>query len=81
MGDSSVNRLTVIQVLKRRGVGVSLGECNQVNLAKGGCIETQILPDWVEKKMLHYLSRRYKVDIHFFWHPDMIPDEISMGAG
>jgi hypothetical protein len=73
--DSTVNRTVVITVLRRFGVGVSLESDGKVLLARQGRIEATIMPDWVGKRMLHYLARRYEIPIHFFWHPEMMDNQ------
>lgn len=76
----AVNRLVVLQVLKRCAVGVSIGPDSKVTLAKDGEYETYVFPDHVGKRMLHTLSRKYGVAIHFFWHPEMIDGPLDLSA-
>jgi hypothetical protein len=75
VSDVSIDRDTVILVLKAGGVSVSLaGDC--CTLAKDATIETIVLPQRVERRMLFRFQYKYGVPIHWFFNPEMIP-----GAG
>jgi hypothetical protein len=42
-------------------------------LAKDNVLETRVIPDEVGKKLLHYFERQFKVPIHHFYNPLMVP--------
>lgn len=74
MSETTVSREVVLRVLNAANVDVLIGENGEVTLAKEGVvIETIILPDRVEKRMLFRFQRKYGVPIHWFWNPTMIP--------
>jgi hypothetical protein len=41
-------------------------------LAGNGILEVRILPNPVPKAELRYLSRKFQIDFHLFWHPEML---------
>lgn len=77
MGDTGeVDKKTVISVLRANGVQVYRDEAcppDCVILAKGDRVEMHDLPAIVPRRMLHYLEYHYKVPIHHFYHPEMVP--------
>jgi hypothetical protein len=73
--DQLVDRTTVINVLQRHGVEVSLlpGQKDVALFVKGDIIEVKILPSEAGRKFLHYLARKFDVPVHHFWNPLMAP--------
>lgn len=69
-GNVSVH--TVIDVLKANGVTVTANpsQPGSYTLSKGSVMESQTLPDPVERRGLHYLARKFGVAIHLFFHPE-----------
>jgi len=62
-----------VKVLKAHDVHVS-SDGDNFTLAKEGVeIQTYVLPIQVERKMLFRFQHRYKVPIHLFFHPEMLP--------
>jgi len=46
---------------------------------RNGWLEEVAFTNPVGKRRLHYLSRKFKIDVHLFWHPEMLshkPGEI-----
>lgn len=74
--DESVDRPTVIAVLRKHGVEVSFitGQKDTALLVKGEIIEVKILDNRVGRRMLHYLGRKFSVPVHHFWNPLMVPN-------
>jgi hypothetical protein len=73
VSDTAVSRDTVIKALKASNVDISR-DGDKFTLAKEGVpIETLVLPQAIEKKMLFRFQYRYGVPIHWFFHPEMIP--------
>ena len=77
MSDATVSRDIVVKVLRRGGVDVSR-EGNNFTLAKAGAsIQTIVLPSHVGRKMLFRFQFKYGIPIHWFFHPEMIPNPSS----
>jgi hypothetical protein len=73
VSDTWVHRDIVVKVLKAHDVDVS-SDGDNFTLAKEGVpIQTYVLTIQVERKMLFRFQYRYKVPIHLFFHPDMLP--------
>ena len=70
-GSGKVRRETVIDVLRRHGVAVYPRETGSdiLILCKGDVIEVLLLPPVVERRLLHYLQRKFDVPIHHFFNP------------
>jgi hypothetical protein len=65
----------VVLALKASNVEISI-DGNKYTLAKVGVpIETLVLPQFIEKKMLRRFQYRYGVPIHWFFNPEMIPNQ------
>lgn len=78
--DGVVAASTVIDVLRRHGVAVSLedGEPSKFVLGKDLVRDVQEFPESVSRQTLHYLSRKFNVPIHHFFNPleaPSLPDE------
>jgi hypothetical protein len=74
MSDGTVDRKTVLQVLRASGVDVSEDpdkRSNTVTLAKEDILECIALPQLVGRQMLHYLSRKFRVHIYHFYNPSI----------
>jgi hypothetical protein len=71
--ENSVPLADVLVVLQLRKVSLSVVDTanHRYILAKDGYVEELTFHDPVGKKMLKYLSRRYDIYMHFFWHPEM----------
>lgn len=75
MHEGAVDRVTVINVLRRHKVEVSFipGEKDAALLVKGKNIEVKILENPIGRRMLHYLEHKFGVPIHHFYNPLMAP--------
>ena len=73
MGDTWVHPDTVVKVLKAHDVDVASDGDNFTLAKEGVAIQTYVLPIQVERKMLFRFQYRYKVPIHLFFHPEMLP--------
>ena len=83
-GESSVPLDTVLRVLAKNGVSISIeaGEnSHMVKLAKGDHIEVVILTDPVRKRMLQRFARKFGCHVYLFYNPEMVagqgPDTIQ----
>lgn len=74
MADSGVTRETALRALRAGGVDVSADKSGNVTLA-GEITETIHIPDELGSRMVWRLADRYKVPIHWFYNPLMIPGE------
>jgi hypothetical protein len=74
MGDK-VPLLDVIHVLQSHHVTVTqITVVSNTYVVEGnGVLEEIKLLDWVNKKRLQYLARKFNIAIHLFWHPDDCP--------
>jgi hypothetical protein len=75
-----VDRDVVIAVLRRSGVdvrGQQDGPEDMLVLAKGKTVEGQTLPKMVSRKMVHYLARKYGIDVNNFYHPELGPKDVQ----
>jgi len=72
--DDFVPLSDVLLVLKAKGVAISAVDISSRTylLAGQGLLEQIIFTDPVSKNRLHYLHRKFKVDVHLFWHPEML---------
>lgn len=70
-----VDQDTVIRVLKVHRFTVSKQEDINLNdmfsISKGDVSLSMRLPPRVKRRLLHFLSRRFGVPIHHFYHPEM----------
>ena len=74
MSITGIARAIVLEALRAGGVRVSPAGGDMFTLEKEGVpIETLVLPDPVEKRMLFRFQYRYKIAIHWFFNPDQIP--------
>lgn len=79
--EGSVPRATVLEVLKAHGIDLAENATENpfptVTAAAGvdpkGTLQVHALPDVLDRRMLHYLARKYSVPIHHFYNVDMIP--------
>jgi len=64
----------VLLVLKAHKVSISALDVNKGEylLAGNGLLEVRILAALVPKMELQYLSRKFQVGIHLFWHTEML---------
>lgn len=63
---------TVIMVLKKRYVSVSEPDPDgKVTIIGNGVVQVQHLPELVPRRMIHYLSRKFGINIERFYHPEM----------
>ena len=73
MGDGYVGRETVIKVLQRCGVAVSEhGSKDMFILEKGDTVIVEVLGPTVNRQMIHHLSWKFNVPIHYFYNPNVI---------
>lgn len=73
MGESGeVDREVALQVLRQNGVSVLISG-DEYTLSKNEAIEAHKLQSPLSRRMVHYLSRTFKVSIHLFYNPDMQP--------
>jgi len=70
--EGSVPQATVIEVLKSSGVSVREEEEGRVILVIHEIPEVLIFSENVPRRMIHYISRKYGVQIQYFYHPDMM---------
>jgi hypothetical protein len=80
--DGSVVRSIVIDVLKRNGSEVSAqtDATEMFLIVKGEVFEIVAIPERCGRKLVRYLSRKFKTPIHHFYNPLMAPtrpDEMS----
>jgi len=73
VSDATVHRDTVVKVLKATGVDVSVDGDNFTLAKEGVAIQTYVLPLQVGRKMLFRFEHRFKIPIHWFFHPEMTP--------
>lgn len=74
---TAVSRVVVIAALVAGGVTVSPAADDKYTLEKDGVpIETLVLPEFVEKRMLFRFQYRYRIPIHWFFNPDQIPRDL-----
>ena len=45
------------------------GERDEFVITKDSIIEVQSLPEVVPRRLIHYLSRRFEIEIHRIYHP------------
>ncbi|MGA2991950.1 MAG: hypothetical protein ABSD88_15860 [Candidatus Korobacteraceae bacterium] len=75
-----VAKSVVIEVLRAHGVEVSEqqdGEPGMMLLVKGDLLEVRDIPERASKRLLQYFSRTYKIPIHHFYNPQMLPDRLD----
>jgi hypothetical protein len=72
-----VKREVVLEVLRAHGVSVTLDTYeetpNKYLMIKGDIIESVVLPDFVIQRMIHRFQYKYGIEIHLFYHPEMLP--------
>ncbi len=73
--DGSVNRSTVIEVLKRNGSEVSPqpDKADMFLIVKGDVFEIIAISERCGRKLVRYLSRKFTAPIHHFYNPLMAP--------
>lgn len=75
--DGTVDRATVIKVLRAHAVEASLlpGQKHQdeMLLVKAEIIDVRTLPPRCGRRLLQYLSRTFNIPIHHFYNPLMCP--------
>ena len=65
----TIRRETVIKVLEKHQVAVlSPGTDDMVIMAGAGTVQAQRLPELVPRRMIHYLSRTFRIRIELFYH-------------
>jgi hypothetical protein len=73
----AVKREVVLEVLRAHGVSVTLDTYEETPhkylMIKGDIIQSVVLPDFVIQRMIHRLQYKYEIEIHLFYHPEMIP--------
>jgi hypothetical protein len=74
MSDTTIPREEVLRVLKICGVQISVDGDNFTLAKEGVTIQTFVLPANIGRKMLFRFQYWYKVPIHWFFHPEMIPN-------
>ena len=70
MTDGRLRREIVLGVLRDGGVEVSKkpdGRSKMYTLAKGDIVLSMSLPDFITRRMVHYLSRKFGIYIHAFY--------------
>jgi hypothetical protein len=73
---TGISRVVVLAALRAGGVKVSPSEDDKYTLEKEGVpIETLVLPDPVERRMLFRFKYKYGIAIHWFFNPDQIPKD------
>ena len=68
----SVKKADVLKVLRANGVVVASDRQNTL-LSKGEVVEVQLLPEWVHRRMIHRFARIFEIEIHLFYHPELLP--------
>ena len=48
-------------------------------MIKGGTVLAEVLPEWLSRKTLHYLARKFDIPIHHFYNPEMAPKNRDVG--
>jgi len=67
--DGTVGREYVLRILQENGVSVAPNsESGELVLTKDNIIDSRKLPEIVGRRLVHYLSRRFKVHIHLFYN-------------
>lgn len=63
---------TAIMVLKKHQVAVSEPDSDgEVTIIGNGVVQVQHLPELVPRRMVHYLSRKFGINIERFYHPEI----------
>ena len=75
MNDSGVTREAAIRALRAKKLDLSFSENNLVQIAGEGHMTTECIPPELGRRQVHRLSRLYKVPIHWFYNPLMIPGD------
>jgi hypothetical protein len=72
---NKVPLLDVIRVLQAHGITVTqvTVKPNTYTVEGNGVLEEIILLDWVNRKRLDYLKRKFNIAVHLFWHPEECP--------
>jgi len=63
-------------VLRAHGVALSRngsGESATTTMAKDAVVVAMVLPEFVGRRVLHQLQRKFNIPIHHFYHPLMAP--------
>lgn len=73
--DGVVGLSEVVEVLRRHGVAVYPQEpgSSELVLKKGDLMEVHEFPPSVNRRILHYLKRKFDIPIHHFFHPHEAP--------
>lgn len=77
-----VRRETVLQVLRFHKVEISADQENPdaFLLVKGEIVDSKAIPEWVGRRLLQHLKRKFDIPIHHFYHPDIMQfDSIESG--
>jgi hypothetical protein len=73
--DGSVDRSTVIDVLRRNGseISVMADSPDMFFIIKGDVFEIITIPPRCRRRLVHYFSRKFTTPIHHFYNPGMAP--------
>ena len=75
MINGELPRAEVVKVLESRGVSVSNfdGKKTLTRLENDdGVVLVIALPQWVVRRLVHQISRKFDIHIHLFYHSDMV---------
>ena len=78
MDEGAVPRETVLLVLKANGVLISEsieGGKHKTTMSTDTRAEVQFFPEMVPRRIVLHLANKFKVPRHYFWHPDMMPEQ------
>ena len=68
----TMSRDQIISSLRQNLVDVrprENGEASEYVITKDSIVEVQLLPEVVPRRFIHYLSRRFEIEIHRVYHP------------
>ncbi|HUX65868.1 MAG TPA: hypothetical protein VMV31_00110 [Terriglobales bacterium] len=71
MGEGVVGKQVAILVLRASGIDVAPTDGGMHEIASNDYSETIRLPECLDRKLVHHLSRKFKVPIHHFFNPQM----------
>jgi hypothetical protein len=75
MTESEVTKEVALRALKAKGLGIVCGNDDNVEIASEDETSLETIPAELGKKLVSRLARVYKVPIHWFYNPLMIPGE------
>jgi hypothetical protein len=73
--EGGVGLSTALDVLQRFGVTVVVHPGGRYTLSRDNLVpETKRFPALLGRKMIGYLSEKYGVPVHLFWHPEQVDE-------